>query len=640
MLILSVGATAQGWAAQDAVYYFTLAKMLAGEGSWGAALEQFQRAVREDPDDPYLHIEFAEFLHRIRRLAQAAEEARRAAELAPEDPDILRSYGQIHLSLVGIDPEAIDRAREALEGVRRQRPDDIQSMFSLGQIYLRMEAPEKAAQVFEEVVRYHPNNRELTSLLLDALDKAGNAKRAIEVLAEVVRLDPDASQHRLELVRLLSEQGRHQEALEVLQAAPAETRAELEYSSLLARELLATALDLPSGHVQRNEALARALINLDSVLDEKPNDLDGMFLKVRILIAQMRRDEAMTELRKLRDLVPKNPMVNRTLAELLQEQGQRAEAVELLTDLVRDIDKANPAAADELRLDIALIHARSQQWDEVVKLSASRAEVAEEPLRSIFVRLHVDGLVKLGRGKEALKVLDRYAARGEPSAALQVKRAEVLLELKREPQAHDLLQQIAADDGIENLVLVAQFYLFQHQDFARSIPLLERALAHDDDLSPEQLVELQFLLGQAHERNGEPEKAEAFFLQVLDSQPDHSTTLNYLGYMWADQGENLEEALSLVQRAVALEPDNGAYVDSLGWALFRLGHFQDAQRHLERAAELVPGDATILEHLGDVYVVLRRFDKAKQSYKRAVEVNDEENVDQVRRKLANLEGGS
>jgi len=123
---------------------------------------------------------------------------------------------------------------------------------------------------------------------------------------------------------------------------------------------------------------------------------------------------------------------------------------------------------------------------------------------------------------------------------------------------------------------------------------------------------------------------------VLEIQPENSTAMNYLGYMWADNGENLEQALELVRRAVALEPNNGAYVDSLGWALFRLGQFEEASRHLERANQLAPEDSTILEHLGDVYVALGDIRRAREAYEHALAIDDEENVESVRRKLGEL----
>jgi len=106
--------------------------------------------------------------------------------------------------------------------------------------------------------------------------------------------------------------------------------------------------------------------------------------------------------------------------------------------------------------------------------------------------------------------------------------------------------------------------------------------------------------------------------------------------MWAELGVNLEEALELVQKAVAMEPDNGAFVDSLGWAHFQLGNLEEAQEHLERAATLVGEDPVVFEHLGDVYHLLGRLEDARAIYLRALDQPDAENAEQVRRKLEEL----
>jgi tetratricopeptide (TPR) repeat protein len=93
---------------------------------------------------------------------------------------------------------------------------------------------------------------------------------------------------------------------------------------------------------------------------------------------------------------------------------------------------------------------------------------------------------------------------------------------------------------------------------------------------------------------------------------------------------------------VALDPDNGAYIDSLGWAHYQLGEYDEARRYLERAAGLVPRDATVVEHLGDLYQALGEVERARDLYRRALDLAglDGENAEQLRRKLARLEGGS
>jgi Flp pilus assembly protein TadD len=107
--------------------------------------------------------------------------------------------------------------------------------------------------------------------------------------------------------------------------------------------------------------------------------------------------------------------------------------------------------------------------------------------------------------------------------------------------------------------------------------------------------------------------------------------------MWAERGENLEQALSLIQRAIAIEPDNGAFVDSLGWVCFQLGRYDEARQHLEWAARLVPDDPTILEHLGDLYVVLQDLERARNTYRQALDLGTGDSIDELRRKLRTIE---
>src|SRR6185369_10482816 len=136
----------------------------------------------------------------------------------------------------------------------------------------------------------------------------------------------------------------------------------------------------------------------------------------------------------------------------------------------------------------------------------------------------------------------------------------------------------------------------------------------------------------AYERTGKHDLAVTAFRKVLKAAPDFHAALNYLGYMWAEKGENLTEALAMIGKAVALDPDNGAYVDSLGWTHYRLGQYDRARDYLERATRLVPEDPTVHEHLGDVYIALGQRDKAREMYRRALALRDP-NPEQVRRKL-------
>jgi len=143
-----------------------------------------------------------------------------------------------------------------------------------------------------------------------------------------------------------------------------------------------------------------------------------------------------------------------------------------------------------------------------------------------------------------------------------------------------------------------------------------------------------FHFGSAYERNGQHEEAVKYFRRALALQPDFSEALNYLGYMWADRGENLGEAHDMIERAVKLEPKNAAYLDSLGWVLFKMNKPKEALTWLLKAVEyLEEPDATIYDHLGDVYTALNEKDKAREVWQKALSIDPSDIKDQVRKKL-------
>lgn len=139
----------------------------------------------------------------------------------------------------------------------------------------------------------------------------------------------------------------------------------------------------------------------------------------------------------------------------------------------------------------------------------------------------------------------------------------------------------------------------------------------------------------ALERMGEFDKAEPIFRRVLEFTPDNSQVLNYLGYSLIEAGRNLDEALEMIERAVEGEPDSGYITDSLAWAFFRLGRYEEAVPVMERAVELLPTDPILNDHLGDVYWAVGREREARFQWSRAISFapHPDLDLDRVRRKL-------
>ncbi|MGD9967246.1 MAG: tetratricopeptide repeat protein [Hyphomonadaceae bacterium] len=145
---------------------------------------------------------------------------------------------------------------------------------------------------------------------------------------------------------------------------------------------------------------------------------------------------------------------------------------------------------------------------------------------------------------------------------------------------------------------------------------------------------LYFSRGAARERLGRWPEAEADLRRALELSPDQPDVLNYLGYMWVDRGEHLQEGLGMIRRAAELRPMSGAIIDSLGWAYYRLGDYAQALDWLEAAVRLEPADATLNDHLGDVYWRLGRRVEARFQWQRAMTLEPED-AEAIRLKIEN-----
>src|SRR5262245_43335920 len=251
-----------------ALYQFSLAKLLAVEGSVPEALAAFEEAERLAPDAPYVRVEHAQLLARVgeysrapgsrqeypRRAATTIEDARR---LAPENLDVLRTVGSIYLDLSLVDPAAQTPAIAALEEVRRRDPEDVPAALSLGQIYLEHKEPGKAVEVLRDLVSRVPQQRVAYALLIEALLRADRGTEAEAALQEVLVFDPAALESRLALAEMQSDRGDHEAAAATLRAVPEEARDEPRIRRKLAWELysigdldeaLATLESLLAGH--------------------------------------------------------------------------------------------------------------------------------------------------------------------------------------------------------------------------------------------------------------------------------------------------------------------------------------------------------------------------------------------------------
>lgn len=206
---------------------------------------------------------------------------------------------------------------------------------------------------------------------------------------------------------------------------------------------------------------------------------------------------------------------------------------------------------------------------------------------------------------------------------VQIQKAFALNSLEKVDEAQALLEKIiAADpkdirplDALGNILRAHERYGEAKDHYSRAVELIDKPT--------KQNWALYYSRGVCNERLKDWPAAEADFKLALELNPEESLILNYLGYSWVDQGMNLKQAMEYIRQAVQLKPDDGYYVDSLGWAYYRLGNMPAAVEHLERAVELRPDDPIINDHLGDAYWRVGRTLEAKYQWEQALSLEPE-----------------
>jgi tetratricopeptide (TPR) repeat protein len=625
---------------KTAAYQLTLAKLLESEGDLPGSLAAYEEAVRLSPEAPYVRMEYGLTLlrsaqaarpgiERVAALQKAAAQVGRAREMAPENPDALRAVAMVYLELATRDPQALEVVEDALAGVCRADPSDFQAAFTLARVYLERNKADKAATLLSGLIAREPQQLPAYSLLAEALVRSEKPREAEEVLARYLEIDPSVLEARLMLAELQDRRGDFAASVATLRKVPFGAQADPRLRRQLARALYFTG-DLEG---------ARA--SLAPLLASSADDPQLLLLSALVAQADGRADQAVAAFRNLAAQRPDDPSVAVALARALVNDGKRDEAIGRLGELADgQARQGKGKEATQIRLERAQILLDSGDWrrlDEALPaLHAAASEPGASPELALAVKsLEADSLLSRERYADAAALLADAAGSTAP-VALVAKRAEALARAGRTGEADAALSELAGRGDPQSVLAAVQAYQ-RLERYADSIPLLTR-LPREKPAA----LWIGFLLGSAYERSGRHDEAVTEFRRALTEDPDYAPALNYLGYLFAERREHLDEARQLTERAVALDPDNGAYVDSLGWVYFQLGRKPEARALLERAVRLDPEDASVREHLGDVLSSLGEIAQARAAYESALSLakDDRAKSTSVQRKLESLRRGA
>lgn len=407
-------------------------------------------------------------------------------------------------------------------------------------------------------------------------------------------------------------------------------------------------------------SVALALEDFDAVAEE--NGLRGFAMYHKAMALAMVGDFAGAEAIFNGDQGGAAMMTRRgamARAEIMSQLEQNDAALEMLVDAFgAGFDPGLTVLADKLAAgeQLPFSHVRSVK-DGMAEVffsvgAALSGETADE-YALIYARLaeylrpdHIDAVLlsaqlldDLGQYDLAVSSYKQVPQDSPDYHAAELGRAEALRRSAKPDAAIEVLERLAEDYPTLPMVHSQLGDLLRQQEkYADAIAAYDRALEFTEDGARSEWF-LLYARGISHERMNQWPQAEADFRAALELNPDQPQVLNYLGYSLVEKQTKLDEALEMIERAVAARPDSGYIVDSLGWVLYRLGRYEEAVGHMEKAVELMPVDPVVNDHLGDVYWAVGRLREAEFQWKRALSFIDPDDSDgeadpeRIRRKL-------
>jgi tetratricopeptide (TPR) repeat protein len=615
-----------------AYYHFALAHMYEEQvATYGRselatkAIEEYRAAIDADPASAYLTSGLAELYAKTGRIRDAVVEAQDIIKKSPNNLEARRLLGRIYLRSLG-DMQAgsgsesvLKLAIEQYEQIIRLQPDSMDDHLLLGRLYRLNNDLQKAENEFKTAVKLQPDSEEAVTTLAYLYNELGDTTRAAQVLSSVPNTERSAKLYSA-LGYTYEQQKQYKGAIEAYRHAIEMDRDNLDAIRGLAQNLL-------------NDGQADAALEQYKVIaDANPEDAQTYVRIAEIYRKQGKFDQALDSLKKAETMVQDSVEVPYNIAAIYQAQGRYDEAIPILRDLLKKSEKAGGKYSNGEKSNRAVFLERLG----TIYRDQGNNQAANDTFREIVA---LGGDDNIERGYQ--QIIDTWREAKEWQKATDAAKEAV----QKLPTSRDLKMVLAsqqADMGDADKALKdvrgmlkggdnassnsnsddRQVYiaLAQMNTRLRRFSDAEQALDKAEQLSTktDDKEYVWFLRGSTYERDKRYAEAEQQFKKVLASDPDHASTLNYLGYMLADQNMKLDEALSDIKRAVDLDPGNGAYLDSLGWAYFRLGKYEQAEDNLLKASQKINTDPTVHDHLGDLYQKTGRLKLAATNWERAL----------------------
>ena len=520
--------------------------------------------------------------------------------------------------------------------------------FLIGELALAREQPLEAIEHFASAAELEEDAAPTLRLRLAGL------------YLQEKRLDEALAQLQIVTSELPDDVGALQLKAGVLAALGKEKEAIASYNRLI--ELKGSSSEEPyifaaSLHLQANQ-LEEAKELLLRLLGVHERSFFGNYYLARISEAQSKYDEAENYYQRALVLSPRADSVRISLAKLYGAQRKYDQGLKVVDEILQR-DSSNVEAK---KLKGQLLVGKNEfdeAIDEFEEVSGLEEDSSKTRFRIGLIKLqrrNVQGAItdfnlvlaqnpddaaaryylssaysSLGQIADAIEQIKAIGPKQEYFVESRTLGAFLLQRAKRYSEAIDLLEDVVSTNEDASLFRFLATLYKDNGDIGRAIEISQRVceLEPDSDQS-------FFTLGVYLDQDGQKEAAITAMRKAIELNGNNANALNYLGYTFAERGTNLDEARELITKALVIEPNNGYYIDSLGWVLYKSGEFDQALQELKRAAELVPNDAVILEHLALAYKDAGKLDLARETAEKALEFAPESEDTSVTSRLKKL----
>ncbi len=632
----------------QAYYHYSLGHLYQERGSLfnradllTQAIEEYKIALQYDPTSSYLSLELADLYASTGRWQNALREAEDDVSRHPEDVSARKLLGRLYLRLL-----TPDRGGQ-------QPPEDLR---------------ERAVKQFEQILQRDPNDVSSYLILAQLYRSAGENAKAETILKKAIAMQPDSSEANSNLALLYVDIGDYRAAIDLLKRV-ADEKADSQVWSTLAYAYEQTqdyknasaayrkALERDPDNIGFRRGLGQSLLlsrqydqareQFEGLVEANPRDVESYLRLSQVYRIQRQFDQAHQTLAKALELAPDNLDIQFNQVLLAESQGKIPEAISLVQKILDATSKLessplnpNDKGSRGIFLEkLGLLH--RDQGDFPNAEGAFRQMLALGKENAIRGEIHLIETYQESRQYDkALDASEKAVKQYPESRELVLERAALLASVGKGSAAVGLLKPLLKNNSEDREIWLATARVYQQEkqfDQAREATAKAQELSDSD----EEREYIHFLYGSIWERQKDYKRAEQEFRKTLEIDPDSAMALNYLGYMWADQGTNLDEAVKMILRALEMEPNSGAYMDSLGWAYFKQNRLDLAQQYLEKATDRLGRDPTILDHLAEVYFSAGRIRDAQAKWKLALEEwgrlpkseVDSDEVARVQRKL-------